>query len=133
VFFFALNAFGAPAAETAPLEKPLVCDLQALTPADRERHHALTEKLGSAVTRSAELPDGYELTMDLERIKDSRGLPYCVVEVAEWVDLESRCCPFLDFGILQSGRSHEVRVRLTGGRGAKAFLRQEFAMLAAAR
>ena len=110
-------------------EKPLACDVQALTAEERRRHEALGEKLLAAAVHASELPDGFELTLDLDRIRDSKGKPYCVVEVAEWVDLESRCCPFLDFGIAQKGKEHLVRLRLTGGLGVKEFLRTELPLL----
>jgi hypothetical protein len=51
------------------------------------------------------------------------------VEVAEWVDLEARCCPFLDFGIDVSGRGRTVRLRLTDGKGVKSFLKTELGLL----
>jgi hypothetical protein len=52
------------------------------------------------------------------------------VEVAEWVDLESRCCPFLEFGIDVSEKGRVVRLRLTGGKGVKSFLKSELGLLA---
>ena len=71
-----------------------------------------------AVVRVAELPDGYELALDLGRISDAQGQPDCVVEVAEWVDLESRCCPFLDFRIdvVEKGRAVRMRFDRPGER-----------------
>jgi len=45
-------------------------------------------------------------------------------EVAEWVNLERRCCAFAKFGILADG-DETVRVRLSGGPGAKDVLAAE--------
>jgi hypothetical protein len=111
-------------------EKPLACDVNALSGPQRERHRTLGENLRGAVSGRGELANGYTLVLDLDRLPaDSAGSPFCVVEVAEWVDLESRCCPFLEFGIDVSGKGRVVRLRLTGGKGVKSFLRTELGLL----
>ncbi len=110
--------------------EPFVCNVGALSPTQRARHLALGEKLLGAVVRVAELPDGYELAFDLSRISDARERSCGVVEVAEWVDLESRCCPFLDFGIDVVEKGSAVRMRLTGRGSVKKFLRTEIPILA---
>jgi hypothetical protein len=111
-------------------EKPIACDPNALSGSQRERHRALGEKLRAAVAGRVELANGYTLVLDLDRLPpDAAGFPFCVVEVAEWVDLESRCCPFLEFGIEVPAKGRVVRLRLTGGRGVKPFLRTELGLL----
>lgn len=111
-------------------EKPLACDLNALSSSQRERHRTLGEKLRGSVAGRVELANGYVLVLDLDRLPaDSAGFPFCVVEVAEWVDLESRCCPFLEFGIDVPAKGRVVRLRLTGGKGVKSFLRNELGLL----
>jgi hypothetical protein len=113
----------------APSTDPLVCRLDALTATQRERQQLLAGRLKRAVVGRAELPDGYALTLDLSRLPaDGHGLPFCVVEVAEWVDLESRCCPFLDFGIDVHGKGGTVGLRLTGPENVKPFLEEEFGL-----
>ena len=115
---------------SARAEEPLVCNLTALSPAQRERHEALTEMIWKAVVGQTELPNGYEVTLDLSRLpKDRQGSPFCVVEVAQWVDLEARCCPFLDFGIDVQGKGGVVKLRLSGGANVKAFLKEELSGL----
>ena len=129
--FLALPLFvlaGAPG--SAPAAEPLACNLAALTPSERDRHQVLAEKLAKAVVGQAELVNGYELTLDLARLPaDAQGSAFCVVEVAQWVDLEARCCPFLDFGIDVKGKGGVVKLRLTGGKNVKAFLEEELALL----
>jgi len=126
--FFVLLGFSA----FALADEPLACDVNALTAPQRERHRALGDRLHSAVVGRVELANGYTLVLDLGRLPaDSAGAPFCVVEVAEWVDLEARCCPFLDFGIEVSERGRTVKLRLTGGKGVKAFLRSELGLLEA--
>jgi hypothetical protein len=119
----------AGSADRAPAGEPLVCNLNALSATQRDRHHALSETLRGAVVERKELANGYELSLDLTRLPaDSRGLPFCVVEVAEWVDLEARCCPFLDFGIEVRGKGGLMKLRLTGGENVKAFLKTELGL-----
>jgi hypothetical protein len=113
-----------------PATTPLVCNVNALTDAQRARHRMLGEKLLGATVQTRELADGYELALDLGRISDTAGRPYCVVEVGEWIDGESRCCPFLDFGIDLIDHGRAVRMRLTGPRGVKELLKAEIPMLA---
>ncbi|HSS45291.1 MAG TPA: hypothetical protein VLO07_08120 [Thermoanaerobaculia bacterium] len=114
----------------APAEEPLACKINALTGPQRDRYQLLSERLRSAVVERVELTNGYELVLDLGRLpRDSAGSPFCVVEVAEWVDLEARCCPFLDFGIAVSGKGGPVKLRLTGGKNVKAFLKTELDLL----
>ena len=106
-------------------QDPIACNLFALSAPERDRHHALGEKLRS-VAKVTELPDGYALTLDLKRLGvDAQGKPWCVVEVAQWAEMESRCCPFLNFGIDLRGKDGAVTLRLTGGPGVKEFLKSE--------
>jgi hypothetical protein len=115
----------------APPDEPLACRLDAFSPAQRARHQKLTALLERALVGVRELPDGYELALDLSRLPaDTKGDPVCVVEIAEWVDLEARCCPFLDFGIAVRGKGvGSVALALTGGPGVKDFLKMEFSLV----
>ncbi len=144
----AASATAAPAASPtvtaaleAPAEEPLACRLDALSPAERARHQKLAALLERAAVGVRELPAGYELALDLSRLPaDAQGDPVCVVEIAEWVDLEARCCPFLDFGIAVRGKgvvapgerrapAEAVALALTGGPGVKDFLKTEFSLI----
>lgn len=82
------------------------CDMSALTPVQRKRHRELTRELTAAMTGRDELANGFAFHVQSP-----------VVE--EWISLESRCCPFLEF-------DYDGRVlRLTGGEGVKAFILAE--------
>lgn len=111
-----LAGFG-PAAVAA---EPFACNMKALTRTERERHHALVAKLAKAVTGQTELANGYAFRISRERLP----LP----ELAEWVGYESRCCPFLDFGIEVESKGTAVTLRLTGGKGVKEFLDAELGL-----
>ena len=72
-------------------EPGVACNMDAHSRKERVRHAELRRQLIAAVVEKTELPNGYAL-----RLKDLSFLT-----VAEWVSLESRCCPFLDFQLEQ--------------------------------
>ena len=94
---------------------PIACDLSALTPDQRTRHEALGQRLKSAIVSTEELSNGFRFTLSPE---------LSIVEAATWVDLERRCCPFLEFTIGLGRKSGPVWVQLTGSRETKAFVRE---------
>jgi hypothetical protein len=120
----------AGAAAAAVPEEALVCNVGALTAAQRERHQKLGQLLRSALVEKSELENGYAFVLDLGRLPvDSAGDAFCVVEVAQWVELESRCCPLLSFGIEVEPKGKTVRLRLTGGKGVKRVVESETGLL----
>jgi hypothetical protein len=62
------------------------CNVHAFSQAQRTRYHELTKKLAEACIEVHELPDDYA----------SRSLPekLSLVDLAEFVSFESRCCPW---------------------------------------
>ena len=105
----ALSASAALAAD-----KPIQCQLDALNKAQRARQGELITKFRAAVASHREIPRGYLFDVSPKKI--------AVVEIAEWIDLEAHCCPFLDLSLEVGGGGEPVRVRLTGGKGAKEFI-----------
>jgi hypothetical protein len=94
------------------------CNAVALDKSERERYDRLIHKLTQARAEAKELPDGYALRLN----SDIASL----AEVAEWISLESKCCPFFDFEIeLQSNRG-PLWLKLRGPEGVKPFMRAEF-------
>jgi hypothetical protein len=91
-----------------------VCNLNALTTAERERSAALRRALRGATVERAELPEGYAY-----RLTGAASL----AEIAEWIALERRCCPFFRFELEVDGDAGPVWLRLTGA-GVKDFLAQ---------
>ena len=97
-----------------------VCRLDALTPPERARHAALTEELRARARWIQEIPYGYAF-----RFPDD---PAFSRRLVEWVALERRCCPFLEFEILLGEEGEPVILRLTGAEGVKTFLAEELAL-----
>lgn len=94
----------------------IACCLDALDPAMRRRQHELLTLVRSRVQAMEELPNGFAATLPAD--------PVLFLQIAEWVSLERRCCPFADFTIEWTG-DDVVRVRFTGGAGAKEVLAAE--------
>jgi hypothetical protein len=105
-------------------DSPFACRLDAFPSRDRVRHAGLIEQLKSALEEVRELPNGYAF-----RFADDGSL---FGRLAEWVRLESMCCPFLDFELRVDRRSGPLWLRLTGSEGAKEFLKSQFPIAAAA-
>jgi hypothetical protein len=95
--------------------QPIACNLAALNHTERDRLSALLDKLTTGAVHRQELRDGYAYEIVPAKVSFR--------EVAEWVSLESRCCPFLNFRIDLAGRA--VRLQLTGGSGVKQFIQAE--------
>ena len=98
---------------------PLVCRLDALTAAERGRYGELTGELAASVRRVEELPRGWAF-----RFSDDPWLPPRLVE---WMSLERRCCPFLEFELTFGEGKDPAVLRLTGDGDVKAFLAHEIA------
>ena len=94
------------------------CNIKALTPAERVRHHELTEKLTSVRKEVVEMEKGYEFQYSPAEVS--------LAELAEWVVAEAKCCPFFDFHIDLEREGALLCLRLTGEEGIKAFIRAEF-------
>jgi hypothetical protein len=97
----------AAAAQSAP---PIACRSGALAEHQRRRQRELLDSVRQRVLGTRELPDGFALSFPPE--------PALFLELAEWVGLERRCCPFLAFALEWSTRD-EILVRLTGEPGVK--------------
>ena len=94
------------------------CNMSAMTPEQRRRYDALLADLAHAWATRCEIDDGYEFTVDLDQI------PF--IEIAEWIALEARCCPFFTFALEVRGEAESAALRLTGEEGVKDFIRAEF-------
>lgn len=89
----------------------IACTMSALTTEQRQRRATLADQ----ITMNAEvneLPNGYAFSFANDEIW---------MTVAEFVDLERRCCPFFAFA-LEREMKGTVTLRLTGPEGTKAFI-----------
>lgn len=96
----------------------LVCNMNALTAAQRTRHEAATARL-MKVARRTDLDEGYLFTFE-------RGA-VTAPDLAEWVSDEARCCPAVDFH-LSLPVEGPFTLRMDGGSDVKQFLAAELGL-----
>ena len=97
--------------------KPLACQLDVFDHAERRRYETLRERLGERRLGTHELPDGMVILYP--------GDPDVFLSVAEWITLERRCCPFLNFSLEFDADPPSIRLRLVGGEDVKRFLHSQ--------
>jgi hypothetical protein len=95
---------------------PIACDLNALTPEERDRRQMFLNAVERTIVGRCELASGFELRFDAARLD--------LAALGEWIALERRCCPFLHFR-LDIEPTGKIVLALTGGSGVKEFLRAE--------
>ncbi len=96
-------------------ETPIMCRLDALTAEERKRHLALGKRLQESREEIREIADGYAIRFP----GDSKHL----LDIAEFVSRERRCCPFFTFEIEAAGEDEPLWLKLKGGEGVKEFLK----------
>lgn len=99
---------------------PAYCDLTVFGDNEKRRQRAVLNELRDKMRRVEELPDGYSFSLPHE--------PYMLHLVAEMIDLESKCCPFLVFNLEVKDGGSSVTLSLTGGEGVKDFLQAELSL-----
>ena len=107
---------GRIAASGPRADRPIACDMTALSADERRRYDVLRARVIDAVTRVVPSADAF-------RLQIGKGLG--VTDVAEWASLEHRCCPFLNIS-LSIEPDDGLSVQLGGSAAIKAFLRGEF-------
>jgi hypothetical protein len=105
--------------ESATVETPIACNLDAIPSSERPRYNELRAMLASAVVGRRALPDGVAIQISTDRMAPAL--------LEEWISFERKCCPFLEFGVEVAADSGPVWVSLTGRPGVKEFLSQALA------
>jgi hypothetical protein len=103
--------------ELAADEPPIACKLGALSAAERQREAALLRDLGTMTEKTSETADGYVLHLRADAAD--------FMKVAEWITLERRCCPFLNFNLEWRAGNDAPALQLGGRKGVKDFLAAE--------
>ena len=103
-----------PAMATAGSGKVLACGKDALTAREQGRRETLVEDLFPRA-QIVEQPDGYQLTWS--------GDPKTYNELVEFIGLERRCCPFLDFSLRVQGPDAPAVLTLQADDDTKAFIK----------
>jgi hypothetical protein len=90
------------------------CNISALNAEERSRHGDLLARLRVATQNVQELDGGYSF-----HLRDSG---FTLIEAAEWISLERRCCSFFNFQLEVSGGDDSAVLTLTGPDGVKPFI-----------
>jgi hypothetical protein len=98
-------------------ETTLACDLTALDAKQRERYRQVREQLHRSIQDIREVSHGYTFRHSAE--------VSVLLLLAEFISLESRCCPFLEFTLDVESKHGPAWLTLTGPAGVKEFLRAE--------
>jgi hypothetical protein len=96
----------------------IACNAKAIAAAERPHYNDLMRCLRLAARERREIDNGYVFKLD--------GQVLSLPEVAEWISMERRCCPFLTFQLSASGNQSGWTLKLTGPTGVKALLQAEF-------
>ena len=105
----------APAQQT-----PLICNMDVFTPAERENHILTTTRLFQSVQTIHEAENGFEFIFPNFDAAEN------MIQLAEFIFNERRCCPFLEFTLKIAPNDAPISLLLTGPKGTQEFLRAEF-------
>lgn len=95
---------------------PVACSLM---PAElQERRRNVLSKIRGAVSDVTELKDGFRYQF----ASDDDLIP----ELANLIQFEHQCCPFLTFRLTVQGGNESVLLEMTGPDGTKEFLEEIF-------
>jgi hypothetical protein len=97
------------------------CDLTLLSQQEREGFASLTEILFTAVQETRELDNGFAFRF--------LNQPDHLMQIAGFIERESRCCPFLGFTLEVEPSGGPVWLYITGAEGVKEFLQSEFTQI----
>jgi hypothetical protein len=94
------------------------CHTKSLTKEEWAHKTLISAKLRSARVEIKELADGYAFRFQPGGVS--------LVELADWVESEARCCPFFDMAISVERDGGPMWLMLRGKDGVKQFIRSEF-------
>lgn len=107
----ASSPFALLAADSLP---PIACNLKALTSEQRKQLAHIGEHVISAIGASRELANGYAFRIDPTKAS--------LLDVAQWLDLWRRCCPFYEFQVQLQAADAVVWLSVTGRPGVKEYI-----------
>lgn len=93
---------------------PIACNLKSLTSEQRKQLDDVGQYVIATITASRELSDGYSFQVDTAKAS--------LIEVARWLDLWRRCCPFYEFRIDFHAADAALWLSVTGRPGVKQYI-----------
>src|SRR5580658_5668573 len=104
--------------QTAEERKPFYCNTKSLSKEEWAHKDVISKKMREARVEIKELPNGYAFRYRPGKVS--------LMELADWVTSEARCCPFFDMGIQVEREGGPVWLTLSGTKGVKQFIELEF-------
>ena len=104
-------------AESDSASSKFVCNLGVMNQEERARYNGLSRKLMGASEERRELDNGYAFRLAAQKIS--------LVEIADWITLDRRCCPFFNLQIEAQPNDGPLWLRMTGAPGIKQFILSE--------
>ena len=111
------------AAEQQAAEKTgqgLTCNIDQIPVEQRGRYVELFDLLRHAIEDKRELPNGYAVRLDPAQFTTDQAL--------EWIELERKCCPFLEMEVRWHIENGPVWLQIKGPEGVKIFILSEFGL-----
>lgn len=102
---------------------PIACNLKALTSEQRKELGQIGKHVIAAIDDSRDLKDGYAFRIDPRKAS--------LADVAQWLDLWRRCCPFYEFQIDLHAANARVWLSVKGQPGVKEYIPVDVPQLAA--
>ena len=96
------------------IEVPIACHIEAIDPAERERHFELVTGWRDAIEKVEELPTGFAFRFPAQTA--------ILMGLAEFIGRERLCCPFFHFEIVVEANGGSIWLRLMGGEDVKTFV-----------
>ena len=95
------------------------CNLDLLTELEKQERANLLEKLKFAITEVHETEDGYDISIFANVLN--------IIELDKLKNIESKCCPFVDFEIISEGGYTVLKIK--GNDNVKDFIKDEFGLI----
>ena len=111
LFFAGLALVCTCAAQTI---SPIACNLKAFQPQERAEWRKRLDQVMGSVSTVRDLSDGYSFKIDTRKASFR--------DVAEWIELERKCCPFFVFELGMQGEDGSIWLNLRGREGVKQFI-----------
>jgi len=105
-----------PDPEYSAMRRPIACDMTALSPGERARYDVLRRHALDAIEEVKTTATGFRLRLRRDAVHP---------DIAEWMALERRCCPFLTLH-LEFKNDATTWIDIGGSVVIKAFLADEF-------
>jgi len=102
-------------------ETAFVCDLTVLGQEEREQFASVTDALFNAVQETRELENGFVFRFTNQ--------PGQLIQIAEFIEREGQCCPFLNFALEVEPSSGPAWLYISGDTGTKEFLKAELVQI----